>query len=342
MNFLKSAIDSTKRDKNIVTGNVIDVRNKWYRKGDEQAERDRLYKEQTEKEHEQQLLKRKRDEMEQKDSANKSESSYKPKKLKTSQEEEEHDVEIPKNEVIKTLRSYGQPATLFGETDETRQKRLRLLQTNEGELSSGSQNIFAKALKEREQELLKQTYENKPEQTSKLQNKQEVDTELPKPPKNVSDEEYVRHILKRLLSEWGVQVENQSEEEKKSFQGKHAATLCKQTKDFLHPLMKKLKKKTLAKDILTPLKNICVSVAEREYVKANDLYLQLSIGNAPWPMGVTMVGIHARSARERINTDQIAHVLNDEEQRKYIQSVKRLMTFAQTKYSTDPSKMVSV
>lgn len=29
----------------------------------------------------------------------------------------------------------------------------------------------------------------------------------------------------------------------------------------------------------------------REYLKANDAYLQLSIGNAPWPIGVTMVGV---------------------------------------------------
>lgn len=29
---------------------------------------------------------------------------------------------------------------------------------------------------------------------------------------------------------------------------------------------------------------------QREYRMANDSYLQLSIGNAPWPIGVTAVG----------------------------------------------------
>ena len=33
-------------------------------------------------------------------------------------------------------------------------------------------------------------------------------------------------------------------------------------------------------------------MAEREYLKASDQYIQLSIGNAPWPIGVTSVGIH--------------------------------------------------
>ena len=45
----------------------------------------------------------------------------------------------------------------------------------------------------------------------------------------------------------------------------------------------------------------------------------MAIGNAPWPIGVTMVGIHARTGREKIFAQQIAHVLNDETQRKYIQ-----------------------
>ena len=53
--------------------------------------------------------------------------------------------------------------------------------------------------------------------------------------------------------------------------------------------------------------------------QANDAYLQMAIGNAPWPIGVTMVGIHARTGREKIHDKNVAHVLNDENQRKYIQ-----------------------
>ena len=96
----------------------------------------------------------------------------------------------------------------------------------------------------------------------------------------------------------------------------------------------------LPKDILDPVHNICCFIQEREYVQANDAYLQMAIGNAPWPMGVTMVGIHERSAREKIFTNQVAHVLNDETQRKYIQAIKRIMTWAQRKYPNDPSKCV--
>lgn len=54
-----------------------------------------------------------------------------------------------------------------------------------------------------------------------------------------------------------------------------------------------------------PTYEIVLMMRAREYVKANDAYLRLSIGNAPWPMGVTMVGIHERSAREKIFSNQV-------------------------------------
>jgi pre-mRNA-splicing factor 18 len=58
----------------------------------------------------------------------------------------------------------------------------------------------------------------------------------------------------------------------------------------------------------------------KHYVlQANDAYLEMAIGNAPWPIGVTMVGIHARTGREKISSRNVAHVLNDETQRKYMQ-----------------------
>jgi pre-mRNA-splicing factor 18 len=76
--------------------------------------------------------------------------------------------------------------------------------------------------------------------------------------------------------------------------------------------------------------------------QACDWYVKLAIGNAPWPIGVTMVGIHARTGREKIEASKVAHVMNDELQRKYITGLKRLMTFAQEIFPTDPSRMMLV
>lgn len=53
-----------------------------------------------------------------------------------------------------------------------------------------------------------------------------------------------------------------------------------------------------------------------------------------------MVGIHARTGREKIFSKHVAHVMNDETQRKFIQGLKRLMTKCQELYPTDPSRSV--
>lgn len=39
----------------------------------------------------------------------------------------------------------------------------------------------------------------------------------------------------------------------------------------------------------------------REYVQANNRYIELSIGKAPWPMGVAMLGITVRKNAERLS-----------------------------------------
>ena len=66
--------------------------------------------------------------------------------------------------------------------------------------------------------------------------------------------------------------------------------------------------KTVPDDILVSVLEIVRQLRDRNYVKANDAYLGMAIGNAPWPMGVTMVGIHERSAREKIFTKSVARI----------------------------------
>ena len=150
--------------------------------------------------------------------------------------------------------------------------------------------------------------------------------------------------------------------EKRKPQGKQKTAMYYQTYQHMKPLMRQLRKRTITPDLLKPIMRIVENCKKREYVlppppvlptpvspshfffcryvAANDAYLEMAIGNAPWPIGVTMVGIHERSAREKIFSNQVAHVLNDEVQRKYIQGMKRMMTFCQDHYPTVPSKCV--
>lgn len=150
----------------------------------------------------------------------------------------------------------------------------------------------------------------------------------------------IRILLEFLMKLWHTQVNSYSQYDRMTTNVKIARATCAQTKVYMKPLIRKLKTKTLPEDILDSLTDITKRVLNRNYIKASDAYLQMAIGNAPWPIGVTMVGIHARTGREKIFSKNVAHVMNDETQRKYIQGLKRLMTKCQEYFPTDPSRCV--
>ncbi|CAH8870925.1 unnamed protein product [Trichobilharzia szidati] len=153
--------------------------------------------------------------------------------------------------------------------------------------------------------------------------------------------DHVLRYLKFLLSKWGHALNTRTKEEKLSYSGKMASATYTQTVEYIKPLLRALQNNRCKGDILNSLVKIMVLMMDRNYLKANDAYLELAIGNAPWPLGVTNHGIHSRTAQEKIYAKNVAHVLNDETQRKYIQAIKRLMTQCQKFFPSDPSKSVN-
>ncbi|KAI9440112.1 Prp18 domain-containing protein [Lactarius indigo] len=256
---------------------------------------------------------------------------------------------ISNEETIRRLRAKGQPIRLFGESDKERRLRLRALELIEekGHERVGGQNDFRKALEDVEsaERLMRDRNANSgADEGSKGKKKDEsasgdgeiavLDMALIK---TDPDKLYpiIYYALKRVLKEWGESMAERPEHVKRTTQGKLAAATQVQSAQYLKPLFKLLRSRSIPDDMLPRLAEIVHHMQKRQYQRANDAYLRLSIGNAPWPIGVTMVGIHERSAREKISSDQVAHVLNDEVSRKYIQSLKRLLTFSQTKYPPD-------
>ncbi|EEB07365.1 U5 snRNP-associated protein Prp18 [Schizosaccharomyces japonicus yFS275] len=100
-----------------------------------------------------------------------------------------------------------------------------------------------------------------------------------------------------------------------------------QASQHLELLINKIIDDQIDNEVFERVAEICYWCQKEEFVKANDAYLRVSIGNAPWPIGVTMVGIHERSSRERLTAHSVGHVLNDEMTRKWLQALKRLVTF---------------
>lgn len=249
-------------------------------------------------------------------------------------------------EIEKKLKLRGEPIRLFGENDRQRMARLKLLETKEEERSGGQRNDFYELLKEEEAAADAATETNVKKRVKTIENsfdsvediKDTINREL-----LIKDRSKARELIElyfcTLIKEWQSDLDSRPDEIKKSTNGRMASATFQQTKDYLGPFFKMLKKDDLPGDILSHVIDIIGFLQQREYVRANDTYLRLSIGNAPWPIGVTMVGIHERSAHEKINTGTVAHALNDEVTRKWIQSIKRLMTFCQKVHPpTDPSK----
>ena len=143
-----------------------------------------------------------------------------------------------------------------------------------------------------------------------------------------------------LLRMGGEELAKRPEAEAKSLAGKKAKTTWKQTLVYVLPLFRKLANRELETAILDPLTRILEAMKERDYAKCEDAYLLLAIGNEAWPMGVTSVGIHERAAREKISKGTgKAHVLNDEVARKFVTSVKRLISFSKKHFPGEKGVM---
>lgn len=136
-----------------------------------------------------------------------------------------------------------------------------------------------------------------------------------------------------VLREWNIALASRPQSVKTSFPGKAATNAYTQASTYMEPLFRLLKKQDLHPDIFPKVCEIVYEAQQRRYVAANDIYLRLSIGNAAWPIGVTMVGIHERSAREKLHEKGMAaHIMSDEITRKYLQSIKRCLSFCQTRW----------
>ncbi|XP_011501756.1 PREDICTED: pre-mRNA-splicing factor 18 [Ceratosolen solmsi marchali] len=259
---------------------------------------------------------------------------------------------LPRLEVIRKLRERGHPILLFAESEIDSFKRLRRCEILEPEVNKGLRNDFQEAMEQVDQAYLDEILKSsKPQEQRKkgdvhvpdeevtYEDIQIMATALDKKDRD-TDMNIITQFLQFLVKMWGDQLNGRLASEKTGAKGKMDSAIYAQTREYLKPLLRKLKNKSLPEDITDSLTEIVKHLLERNYILASDAYLQMAIGNSPWPIGVTMVGIHARTGREKIFSKNVAHVMNDETQRKYIQALKRLMTKCQEYYPTDPSRCV--
>ncbi|KAI1110761.1 hypothetical protein F5Y14DRAFT_427833 [Nemania sp. NC0429] len=223
------------------------------------------------------------------------------------------DEDLPDDELSAALRRLGEPAVLFGETRRARLRRYRRLTTvtTAGPIPT----------------------------TLRLVDEADMKVSADAIPQDKAGRRYLFRQLASyftmVLREWEAALAREERgrgQEDTSFASKTAVNAMVSSRANMVPLFRKFESGDLDDDILKPVVEIVQAAQERRYVDANDGYLRLSIGKAAWPIGVTMVGIHERSAREKLHNGERGHVMGDEVTRKYLQSIKRCLTFAQVRW----------
>ncbi|KAI1212207.1 uncharacterized protein F4807DRAFT_362611 [Annulohypoxylon truncatum] len=218
--------------------------------------------------------------------------------------------DVPDAELVARLRELGHPATLFGETHRGRLRRYRKLTTV---VTSGPIPTTLRLVDEKDMKISDAI------------------------PQDRAGRAYLFRQLASyftmVLREWEVALAREEDKGgRDTFAGKAAVNAMVSSRENMVPLFRKFEKGELDDDVLKPVVEIVKAAQERRYVDANDGYLRLSIGKAAWPIGVTMVGIHERSAREKLHDGERGHIMSDEVTRKYLQSIKRCLTFAQVRW----------
>ncbi|PFH60417.1 hypothetical protein XA68_11005 [Ophiocordyceps unilateralis] len=227
------------------------------------------------------------------------------------EDEDNQDAKVTDEELISGLRALGQPVRLFGESAMARLRRYRKLRTvvTDGPIPTTLQLVEGADIK--------------------------VDGSVPK------DADGRSWLFRQLASYFTmvlVEYERAVEDERSdTTASKTAYSAMVQTRENMKPLFRKFEAGDLDNSLLEPIVEIVKALQERRYLDANDGYLRLSIGKAAWPIGVTMVGIHERSAREKLHGGEKGHVMGDEVTRKFLQSIKRCLTFAQVRAMSRPS-----
>jgi len=261
---------------------------------------------------------------------------------------------MSREEVIRRLRVLGQPATLFGEDEEDRHQRLIIAAKNISvdDFTGGQQsNEMQLKLKNIQTQAAKQLAAKRKEEKGKTPESAEADLEAAfesaaaevakkRAEENMTVGERIIAFFKHIMLEWKEEIDKMEDDYLVSMGGKLQRATFELSLTAMKSLYKQLKRGTCPDDLQRGLWLILLAMQRRDYREAMDVYLRISIGNAPWPIGVTMVGIHERSAREKIYSNSQAHIMHDEASRKFLQAVKRCITFCQRRFPANPSRAV--
>jgi len=242
---------------------------------------------------------------------------------------------VPLIEIIARLRDINYPIFLFGESRMATYKRMLMLertareQARKGDVSCDLRSDGA-GLNTQLTDL--RNLHQRTNLDAQADHDSDSDVDLPvAEDDNARQQHYVYKWSRRMLKAWQEELAARPESYRAAIEGKHEIAQYRQSRRDLKPLLKKLKNREVPTNIANPLFEAVSLCDERKFKEAQEKYMELSIGNAAWPVGLNRVSIHMRSAASKIGnaTGNAAHILGDETTRKFIMVIKRLLTLSE-------------
>jgi pre-mRNA-splicing factor 18 len=102
---------------------------------------------------------------------------------------------------------------------------------------------------------------------------------------NLSKEKVIYKFFRSLIKQWESDLNQREDYEKSIAKGKMETKTQKQCKDYIRPLFRMCKKKTVPYDILQKIFEMVEFCDEGNFRLANDKYISTAIGNSAWPIG---------------------------------------------------------
>lgn len=266
--------------------------------------------------------------------------------LKRKQDEKDRELQIEREkrakfaERVKLLRSQASSANADS-TKETLIERILVFDPSFENADSKSKEELAHSLSR-----LQKDHELKKER------EEEENVDFAIVGKDIKDDRnkvyiQMRAYLKYLILEWqevlNQREKNKSGEDDEELVARTSETIYDDVTTSLQPLFGMLRNKTLPDEVFPTLATLLMYLQQKNYAKANDAYISLSIGNAAWPIGINAVGIHERSALSKIagigsedKSVKVANIAKDEKTRKWMICIKRLITFTEGYLNKQP------
>lgn len=224
-------------------------------------------------------------------------------------------------DVMCRLRSFGQPITLFNETQAQRYKRLRTIEQEDAE---NSLTTFGHG------------YGHHAAQSSTDVNDVEIDAEYNDKITGASTGDKEAAIIvwmKEVIGAWTDELKDRPGDKAKEEVRAHHLM-----KADLRPFVLKLKHNKVDKQLRNDLSVIVQMARERRYASATRAYMELTVGDAKWPVGAPNTSIH-----QRANDGMTAggeHVLSEDGAKKACVAIKRMLTYAQSRWpATEPEDL---